>query len=110
MDELDRRFSSSPQRIPLRWDLLQQLLSANDLAAYSEQARRFMADPLTRFEEHGAAILETLHAVYQRISRSACEKVIAAAHAGLQQRPELKSTWAACRCQTAADDRHAGGN
>src|SRR3954454_6909284 len=67
MGELDEHCANSRERIALRWELLRRLLEANNRPLYVDQACLFLADPLLTLDDHGIAILEIVHVVYEQI-------------------------------------------
>jgi len=84
-------------RVSLRWSNMERLLVVNELRAYVEQARRFVADPLVGRAE-AAEVLKATRIVYEQVSPIDCAAVLSSANGLLGRSPVLKACLAVCQC------------
>lgn len=96
--DLQRSYPSLTERIRMRWELMTLMLSAGDHDHYVEQAKAFLADSLMSRGEYTGPVLDTIAAVYERVSPSECEAVVSVAHDGISRSRNLQAALALCRC------------
>ncbi|MBI4602186.1 MAG: hypothetical protein HY721_09520 [Planctomycetes bacterium] len=101
MGELDQRCAGWQERVPARWTLLEALLAASRDAEHAEEARAFLADPLTR---RGLAVNPKLEAaarslagkLYER-KPERCAAVLESLDPALRASLKLDAALALCR-------------
>ena len=101
MVDLDEEFPDLPERVSLRWELMQRLLASGDTDGYVSQAQKLLADPLVKPGVHAPAILHAVSTTYGQVSPSACEGVVGAANAQIARARQLRAALALCRCPRA---------
>lgn len=87
-----------PERMGLRWELMQILFEKRDDCAYFDEAKMLFSDPLLLADQHVDALTHTLTVLYENISPKHCEEVLLAAHKDLKRKNFFEAALSVCQC------------